>query len=355
MSRLAFASILLVSSLVTGPAVADDAPTAAPANDGYCDFVEGAAAATSATQLSPEVFGQIGYIEQATSSVNPDAVSSGGRVIAGVRWSVSNIFVGLATRDRAVADCSRHRALELVRGETLFHALEAKVRVLDEALAETDKIVAETDADLQARRTTAQEATATKLRVEELRGLAVETHRQMSALPAYGGQLGGALKSFQRADAEVEHQEGKLRFLSAFDVSIRFGIDEFFDRTTNPSPYFAVLAVGVNLGALWLGGGNERAATGRKRYTASGHDPLAVDATAERLQAVAAVEAKRAAETAALEGDLQRQLDTLAKVGGEDSRRYRQTVWFDLVKVKAEHVYLVAHLESIKAVLGDGP
>ena len=70
---------------------------------------------------------------------------------------------------------------------------------------------------------------------------------------------------------------------------------------------------------------------------------------------VAAVEAKRATETAALEGDLQRQLETLAKVGGEDSRRYRQTVWFDYVKVKAEHVYLVAHLESIKAVLGDGP
>jgi len=347
--RVAIAAILLATSV----AAADDGPP--PANDGYCDFVEGAASATAATQLAPEVFGQIGYIEQAASSVNPDAVSSGGRVIAGVKWSVSNVFVGLATRDRAVADCSRHRALELVRGETLFHALDAKVKVLDQALAETDKILADTDADLQARRTTAQEATATKLRVEELRGLAVEAHRQMSALPAYGGQLGGALKAFQTADAEVEHQEGKLRFLSAFDVSIRFGVDEFFDRTTNPSPYFAVLSVGVNLGALWLGGGNDRAARGRKRYTASGHDPLAVDATAERLQAVAAVEAKRAAETAALEADLQHQLDTLAKIGGEDGRKYRQTVWFDLVKVRAEHVYLQAHLESIKAVLGDVP
>ncbi len=338
--RLVVTAALLCSSSV---AFADD--------DGYCDFIEGGAAATSAVQLSPQIFSEVGYIEQPSSSVAP--VSNGGRFIAGVRWSLSNVFVGLATRDRAHADCSRHRALELVRGETMFHALDAKAHVLDQALAETDKIIAQTDADLEARRITAQEATAIKIRVEELRQLSVEAHRQMSALPVYAGQLGGALKSFQRADAEVEHQEGKLRFLSAFDVSIRFGIDEFFDRTANPSPYFAVLNVGVNLGALWLGGGNDRAAKGRKKFAESGHDPLTVDATAERLGALAAVETKRAAETAALEGDLQHQLDTLAKVGGEDGRKFRQTVWFDFVKVKAEHIYLVAHLDAIKQVLGE--
>ncbi len=342
MRRVVLAAILLSSSV----AAADD--------DGYCDFVEGGAAATSAVQLAPQLFVELGYIEQSPTSVNPDVQTSGGRFIGGVRWSLSNILVGLATRDRAHADCHRHKALELVRGETMFHALDAKAHVLDQALAEADKILAQSDADLEARRTTAQEATAIRLRVEELRGLAVEAHRQMSALPSYGGQLGGALKTFQHADAEVEHQEGKLRFLGAFDVSVRFGIDEFFNSAMNPSPYFAVLEVGVNLGALWVGGANDRAARGRKRFTESGHDPLAVDATAERLNTLATVEAKRAEETAALEADLQRQIDALAKVGGEDSRKYRQTVWFDFIKVKAEHIYLVAHLEAIKQVLGEG-
>jgi hypothetical protein len=304
-------------------------------------------------QLAPQLFGEIGYIEQSPATVNPDAVTSGGRLIAGVRWSLSNVLVGLATRDRAVADCTRHRALELVRGETLVRALEAKAKVLDQAIAETDKLLADTEADLTARRTTAQEATATRIRVEELRGLAIEAHRQIGALPASGAALGGALKTFQRADAEVEHEEGKLRFLAAFDVSVRFGLDEFLGTADNPSPYFAVLAVGVNLGALFVGSGNDRAARGRKRLTATGHDPLAVDATGDRLTALAAAESKRAGETAALEADLQHQLDALARVGGEDSKKYRQTVWFDLVKVRAEHAYLETHVDAIKQVVGE--
>lgn len=324
----------------------------AAADDGYCDFVAGAAAATSDIQLAPQVFADVGYIEQSVATVNPDSGSSG-RFIVGVRWSLSNALSGVATRDRASADCTRHKALELVRGETNARALEARAKVLDAALAEADKVLAEATADLDARRTTAQEATATRLRVEELRGLAVETHRQLSLYPAPGGELGGALAAYQRADAEVEHQEGKLRFLGAFDVNVRVGIDEFFTGTQSGSPYFAVLEVGVNLGALFVGGNNDRAAKGRKQLTASGHDPLAVDATVERLNAVAAAETKRAEETAALQADLQKQLDALARVGGEDSKRYRITVWFELVKAKADHAYFAAHVDAIGRVVNN--
>jgi hypothetical protein len=323
------------------------------AGDGYCDYVQGKAAAESATLFAPTVFGQFGLVEQAAGAVNPDVNSGGLRLITGVRVSLDGIYKGIATRDRARADCRRHEALEQVRGETRYAAFAARAEVLDSALSETEKILKDTAADLDARRTTAQEATATRLRVEELRQLADETRREMSLLPQPSGPISGAAMRFQRADADVEAVEGKLRRASAFDVSFRFGLDAFLDRSDeNPSPYFAVIAVGVNLGVLFQGNANERAAKGRARFVASGRDPQAADASAERLRLLVETMEKREEETGALEADLEKQIKTLDRLGGEDSKRYRQTVWFDFVKIKAEHAYFAAHVKALREVMG---
>jgi hypothetical protein len=345
-------SMLLASSIAIADPEIDMAVE--PAGDGYCDYVEGVASATSAVLFAPELFGTFGLVEQSAGSVNPDVNSGGLRLIAGVRVSLDGIYKGLAVRDRARADCRRHKALEQVRGETAYHALDARAKVLDGALAETDKILEQTASDLDARRTTAQEATATRLRIEELRQLATQTHRDMSLLPAPAGAIVGALEHFQRADDDVERIEGKLRRAEAFDLSVRIGFDEFLDRpiNNNPSPYFAVVSFGVNLGAFFQGAANERAADGRRRLVRSGRDPIALDATAARLRAVVETETTRADETAALEADLQRQLTALDRLGGEESKRYRQTVWFEWIKIRAEHAYLAAHLQALRQVLG---
>jgi hypothetical protein len=153
------------------------------ADDGYCDYVEGVASANAAVQYAPQLFGQFGVIEQPPFATNPSQ-NTGLRLVAGVRFSFTGIYQGGRTNDHAKADCERHTALEQVRGETSARALDARARVIDAALVEADKILGQSDADMQARRTTAQEATATRLRVEELRELSAETHRQMSALPA---------------------------------------------------------------------------------------------------------------------------------------------------------------------------
>ena len=139
------------------------APAPARADDGYCDFVEGVAAAESAVAISPEVFLQYGKIEQASSSVQPTADPGGLRFIGGLRWRLSGIYEGLAQRARAKADCRRHRAFDQVRSETLYRALEARAKVLEAALPEAEKMLAQATADLDARRTTAQEATARAL------------------------------------------------------------------------------------------------------------------------------------------------------------------------------------------------
>lgn len=332
-------------------AVLAGAAGAARAEDGYCDFVEGTAASESAVMIAPELFGQFGRIEQASSSTLPAADPGAVRVIGGLRWRLSGIYEGLATRGRAQADCRRHRAFEQVRGETLHRALAARAKVLEEALPEAEKLLAQAAADFEARRATAQDATATRLRVEELRRLAMEARRALRELPAPGGgELTGALAAFQRADDDVERHEAKLRRARGIDLSVRVGVDQYVDgaAAADSSPVFAVVSLGVNLGLLWQGSGNTRAAAGRRRLVRSGRDGVSVAGTAALVEATT----QRAADTAALEADLGRQLEALGRVGGEDSKRYRQTVWFDWVKVRAERAYHDAHLAALKQVAG---
>ncbi len=330
-------------------AAAAFAASPAHADDGYCDFVQGVAAAESALSLSPEVFTQIGRIEQPSSSVQPTADPGGLRFIGGLRYRLTGIYEGLALRARAKADCRRHQAFEHVRSSTLHRALEARAKVLEDALPEAEQLLAAATADLEARRATAQEATATRVRVEDLRRTAMETRRTLRDLPAAGGDPTGALTAFHRADDDVERQDARLRRARAVDLSVRVGIDRYLDGTaSNSSPVFAVVTLGVNLGLLWQGSGNARAAAGRQRLVRTGRDPISADATAALLEATA----RRAQDTAALEADLARQLETLSRVGGEDSKRFRQVVWFDLVKARAERAYHEAHLAALQQVAG---
>ncbi|MEP6861235.1 MAG: hypothetical protein ABJE66_11470 [Deltaproteobacteria bacterium] len=328
--------------LLCGSAVADD---------GYCDYVRGVASATSATQLAPELVAQFGYIEQAPTSIVPEQTSNSLRLIAGLRYRMTGVYEGLATRDHAAADCTRHRALEQLRGETLSRALTAKAAVLDAALGEADKLGIAMVADLEAHRKNAQDATALRLRVDELRELAAEAHRQLGALPAPRSEsLGRSLTSYRDADAAMETAEGKLRRAQAVDVSVRFGVDELLGRD-NPMPFFAVVSVGLNVGLLWQGGANDRAAAGRKHFVETGHDPLGVDATLDRIASEIAVETQRETQVAALVNELDGQLAAVAKIGGDDAKKYRDTIWFDWIKARAEQAYLRAHLASLRETI----
>lgn len=322
----------------------------AHADDGYCDYVEGVANAQAAIQMSPALIGTVGYVEQPDQSID-SGTSKGLRLIAGVQYRLSGIYEGTATRGRAKADCRRHRAFEQVRGETTSRALAARLKVLDSALVEAEKILKSDEADFAARRMTAQEATATRVRVEELRELAAADHRQLSTLPPPTERpLAGALQSYRDADADIERYEAKLRRAQAVDVSVRFGFDEFPGRV-NESPYFAVLSVGLNLGILFQSPSNTRAAKARKQLVEAGRG-IGLEGQVDRLHETIEIEAKRAKETEALVKELERQLEALQRIGGEESKRYRQTVWFEWVKAKAQHAYLTTHVETINEVLG---
>ncbi len=341
-----FTVVVLSSVMAASPASAED---------GYCEYVEGRAAAESAVMFAPDLFFQFGYIEQSPVADNPDVGVDGLRFIGGVRVKLDGIYEGLETRARAKSDCKRYAALAQVSSETAYRALEARGKVLDGALDDAEKIQRQVNADLDARRTTAQEATATKLRIEELRRLAEDTHRALAALPPpKGGEISGALAAFRRADAEVEQHEGRLRRAAGFDLSVRLGIDSFLGTDVDQqSPYFAVVSANLNLGVLFQGKGNARAAAGRAALLNTGGAPgggLAMTAAT----ALAEGAARRAEETGTLEADLEKQLTAMERIGGDESKRYRMTVWFDLVKIRAEHAYHVAHAAALAQVVAGG-
>jgi len=343
--RVLLFSALMVAALA-GAARADE-------SHGYCDYVEGVASAESALMFSPVLFASVGKLEQSAVTGDPTAASEDLRYTAGVGYSLTGILEGVLVKKRAKAECRRHEALAQVAGESTYHALAARQKVLDEALDEADEMLVRAAAELDRKTATAQEVVSTRVRVDELRALAAETKLELDALPrpAAGRPMASALRELYSADAALEKNDARLREAKAFDVSVRVGYDSFLGADDG-SPYFAVLSVSFSPGWIVQRGANQRAAAGRRHLVQEEYGTHQVDTTTTRLNAMLEVERKRVTETGALVDDLGAQLDQLKKIGGEGSRRLRETVWFEWIKARAEHEYLVAHVAAIEEILG---
>lgn len=356
MRRIATTGVLAALLAAITPAHADEAEVAAEPADGYCDYAKGVADAEAAILFGPELFGSFGYLDQPIDAAVPDATSNDLRLIAGVKWSLGNVYEGILVRKRAKADCRRHQALDDITGGTTYAALEARAKVLEAALVEAEKLLEQANEDLDTRRATAQEVGATKLRVDELRGLAADTQIALDALPppVAGRTVARALETYYKADTEVEKHEAGLRTAQAWDVSVRVGFDKFLGAD-DESPYVALVSASFNLGWFLQHGANKRAAAGRKLLVTKEHGGQRVDSTVSRLVSMLEIEKKRKGEVGILLADLDEQLDQLRSLGGDAGRRYRQTVWFEWVKVKAEHAYLTSHVASLLEILGAEP
>lgn len=340
--------------LAAWSALAGSSPAARA--DGYCDFVEGVASSESALLFAPELFATYGYLDQGPVVTVPEASGDDTRLTAGVAYRLSGIVEGIAVKSRARADCDRHRAFGRLQRATVYRGLAARARILDEAVERADRILEMLDRDFKQRRATAQEVTATRIRVDEIRSLAAATKSEIVRLGSVkgSGATGGALRDYFAADDEVARQEGRLRRLQAWDVSVRVGYDAFTGPIDDDeNPLFAAVSVGFNLGALFQGAGEQRAAAGRRRFVRE-ERPGSTEPSMRQLRLLARQEKERAEQTAVLVDDLERQLAELKEVGGDTGRRYREMVWFELVKIKAEHEYHKAYAAGLAELAGGG-
>ena len=295
----------------------------------------------------------------ATFAVNAAAIERCARS-RGVRYRLTGIYEGIATRDtRRGRLQAPPRARAGARRDRRRARSRRGVKVLDDAMAEADKILnAQTTPTSTARRTTAQEATATRLRVEELRALATDAHRQLSPLPAperHAARRGArdvsrlptpTWRRARRSSARVQayrrqRARRRRRVPRAHDVA---------PRSTSRSSRSA--STSARSGS---GGANDRAAAGRKQLRAfrarsarrRRDDRARADDDRARRQARRA-DRRRSSPTSIASSPRSR------KIGGDESKRYRQTVWFDWVKAKAEHAYYSTHVQTLHEVLGGG-
>jgi hypothetical protein len=130
---------------------------------------------------------------------------------------------------------------------------------------------------------------------------------------------------------------------------VRAGYDKFLADDEDESPYFAVVSASWNLGWVLQQPANKRAQKARRRLVRDEPGGQAGPA----LRALLVAETRRAEEAGILLEDLDKQLEALRRIGGDDSRRFRQTVWFEWVEAKAEHAYLEAHAAALREVLGE--
>ena len=349
------ARVTLVALILSASTLANAQP--AQSDDGYCDYVEGTASANAATLAAPEVFTQFGYIEQPSFAVTPTDTGNNLRALGGVRWSLTNFMVSRTVKSVARAECRRHRAqLQLqtrtngLLGLAASRALAAKLHVYEEAGAE--RLLAEAQKALDDRRLTVPEAFATRMRVEDLRSAAAQTRMDLAAIPPPdpAKPVTQAVTDYADADAAVERAQGHLRSLAAYDVSVRGGADRFLEGPNARTNYFAVVQVGINLGALATGSANRRAAAGRARYAPTQVTPSDAGLNPEQLRAMIDVATKRAEQLSALVTDLDRQMTALTQLPGEDSKRFRETLWFDTVKAKADLAYAQAHVAALREI-----
>ncbi|MCP3141913.1 coiled-coil domain-containing protein [Pyxidicoccus xibeiensis] len=353
---------------VSPPPEAPAAPQVEDRAGGYCDFVRGVGDAEAALELAPELFVGFGAVNAGEAEGGAGAAPLGEpklRVTAGVGYDFVGLYRGRTLRKRAEAECRRQRALSMLEAATRQGsglgeeaALEARARVLQDALPRAEELVNGLRNDLREGRTTLEELNAVQVRLDNLRALATSTalaRERLAARPRVpeGQRLDMLLEELRVADDQVEDAAGGLRRAQAWELSLRGGYDELVD-VDQDVPLFGQLTLSYNLGHLWQGSANARAREGRQRALredVTGASQRVSELVAE-LRALQRSEEGRLREVSTLVTDLEGQLREVEALQTREVRRFRDYLLLELTRLRAEQAYLSAHVQSLGTFLG---
>jgi hypothetical protein len=162
------------------------------------------------------------------------------------------------------------------------------------------------------------------------------------------------MRDHGEAEGEVERREARVRASRAWDVSVRGGYDRVFGTSVSYTPIFGLVTITANVGGLLQPAAEARAVSGRvewARRQVEGTDDRVEQALA-RLRALRDADRRRLDDTRLLLADLEERRNALLSVQGERVTEIAQSLWFDLVRVRAEHAYVAAHLADLDRILG---
>jgi hypothetical protein len=275
------------------------------------------------------------------------------------------LYQGIYTRVEAEAECERYRAVAALHAFLEAHhdgqsaaALQARVTVLDHALPHADEILSTLREQLASSHATVDEVNATQLRVDALKAERAQALADLEsivgrALPP-AGAIADFLRARDRAEVEVSEVGARLRRSEAWDVAVRLGYDEVFGVRSS-LPLFGVLSLSWDPGQLFQRAAERRACAGRMRWVHGQVEGVndRIGQAVNRLKGLERAERIRLGDTAILLADLSARFRAVSGLSGDKVGRYRDYLWFDLIRAQAEDAYLRAHLHDLQTALGE--
>ena len=364
--------VMGIATLVAMAAQADEATQGEweDPNEGYCEWVRGAAASQRSIMLAPGVFGATGpsYTGfEDTGDEVQDYGTLGWRVTAGMQYRFDNIPRGVLTMRQADAECDRYRAQSELRdalslGDDLakLPAVEAQLAVIEGAIPRAESLVGMLEQGLEINLSTVDELYRARLQVDSLHKQAVTLRQEvqrLSKLPAVEGDAFSQLVSrHNNADDEVERIQGRLRRNSAWAMDLRGGYDQLIGYPRD-LPVFAQLRLSYSLGGFGQLKQDRRAAEGRSTWRAGASESIGARMSELEMELLAVYEGEREryAQVAPLIGDVEARMASLEAVETDRARKVREGLWLDFVRLDAERAFLEAHMDALEQLMGLDP
>jgi hypothetical protein len=339
----------------------------ADAGDAYCSYAESVAKSESSILFSPQLFLDYGVVngnDVTTGSGGITSAPPAQRLTFGARYSlVAGLVRGVVNRQRASADCTRYRAesglsrfLVENRENVSPSSLDAKLAVLRAAMPRAQEVLRNLKGNVERSRATVEELEATQVRVDDLGSTLMQAETLRAGLPSRSSGMPAPeelLRRHREADAEVLKYEARLRLTEAFDVQLRGGYDRFFGLR-DELPLFGVLSITINPAIIYMPFAESDAARARSRVVRMENDAVEQKAEllASRLRALLAGERRRLGEVRVLLADVEGRIHAIESIESDKLRRFREAMWFDWVKLKAEQEFLKVHVGELQTSLG---
>jgi hypothetical protein len=374
LSGLFFALVTLAATGRPSGGPAELEVTASPSEEdvtGYCSYVQGISEAERVLLVSPQFIGFFGIVNSSNSIIASEAFPQTAwsyipnyELILGGQYRFGRLFESFDNKAVADADCKRYRFVSDLHAIVQAYqdpantapALRARIAVLTEAMPHAEAILKSLRDDVRQDLATVDELNATELRVDSLRADLLQTSETLDqqAERATPPRMSAEelLAKRDAAEQELARREVTDWQAKAWDVVARVGYDRIYGvRDTNP--IFGSVAVEFNFGFFFEGGASRQAAAGRRAWADAQMEGLdqRVRLTLIRARAQLAGDTKRYEQTHTLLADLEGQMTQVKALSGEKVRRYRDYLWFDLTKARADDAFFGANVRELRSWL----
>jgi hypothetical protein len=364
-------ALLALSAVALGqqPSAAADAAAPHPIAErevaAYCDYVQAVATSQSALLLAPSIL--LGYSNLPAGAVEPTAgaedvgTTSRSRLQAGLVFSPTRMYRGIVTNRLGRAECDRYTAAsrtQPVRPDVVIGraALEAKIRILNEAVRKGRELTAALAKKLAESLATVEDYGALALQVDGLEGHLAQAELELAELPPVAvATAGNHVESLQVASARVEDLKGSLRRSEAFEIDLRGGYYRVLGVSTT-APYFVMASIQFNPGWFWQAPAEAKARQAVSSWVGARSAPRGLSADERgQLEQRLALARSRAVQLSATLNELSRHHEDIKAVPGEQAARYANVLWLQLAALRAERAFVEATATEIVQALHREP